>query len=90
MTCSNGVTQAMQLSSGGAQLVSGLPVGATRMVTEALPSVGNTPPQYTYPHTIVLRPNTLTSGRGTGCVLNVPVTGAGRKAERVPTTPLPQ
>lgn len=53
-------------------------------------SAGNNPPQATYPHTIVLRPYTLTSGRGTGCVLNVPVTGVGSKAERVPTTPLPQ
>ena len=38
VTCSNGITQAMQLSSGGSQLVAGLPLGATCTVTEALPS----------------------------------------------------
>lgn len=38
LACSNGATQTMQLSSGGSQLVSGLPVGATCTVTEALPS----------------------------------------------------
>lgn len=53
-------------------------------------TVGNTPPQVTWPHTIVLRPYTLRPGQGTGCVLNVPVTDVGSKAERVPTTPLPQ
>lgn len=47
-------------------------------------------PQVTWPHTIVLRPYTLRPGQGTGCILNVPVTGVGRKSERVPTTPLPQ
>ncbi len=53
-------------------------------------SAGNNPPQVTWPHTIVLRPYTLTPGQGTGCVLNVPVTGVGSKAERVPTTSRPQ
>lgn len=59
----------------------------TLKVSEA---VGNNPPVATWPHPIVLRPYTLTGGRGTGCVLNVPGTGMGNKAERVPTTPLPQ
>ena len=54
-------------------------------------TLGINPLQATYPHTIVVRPYTLTPGQGTGCVLNVPVTGAGRKAERVlPRTQLPQ
>lgn len=54
-------------------------------------NVANNPPQVTWPDTIVLRPYTLTPGQGTGCVLNVPVTGAGSKAERVlPRTHLPQ
>lgn len=53
-------------------------------------NVGNNPPQVTWPDPIVLRPYTLTSGQGTGCVL-MPATGPGSKAERVlPRTQLPQ
>jgi len=51
--------------------------------------VGNNPVQVTYPHTILLRPYTLTGGPGTGCILN-PLPKIGDKAERVRTTPLPQ
>jgi len=53
------------------------------------PPVGNQPPLI-WPHTIVLRPYTLRPGQGTGCVLNVAVTGTGAKDQRVPTPTLPQ
>ena len=49
------------------------------------PPVGNHS-HLIWPHIIVLRPYTLSPGQGTGCVLNVPVTGPGTKDERVPTT----
>lgn len=52
-------------------------------------AVGNNPVQGIYPHTIILRPYSLTGGRGTGCILNPPAK-VGDKAERMPITPLPQ
>lgn len=53
------------------------------------PPVGNHSPVI-WPHTIVLRPYTLRPGQGTGCVLNVAVTGMGAKDQRVPTPTLPK
>lgn len=52
------------------------------------PPVGNQPPLI-WPHTIFLRPYTLRPGQGTGCVLNVALTGTGAK-ERVLKPTLPQ
>jgi hypothetical protein len=53
------------------------------------PPVGNQP-LLIWPHTIVLRPYTLRPGQGTGCVLNVAVTGTGAKDQRVPAPTLPR
>lgn len=52
-------------------------------------TTGNNPVVRTWPTAILVRPYVLTAGQGTGCALNVPPK-IGNRAERVPSTPLPQ